>query len=256
VHFFAIMLWIAGGLAILAGMPQLGFAIFVVIVINALFAFIQEFRAEKAGDRLRDLVPRRVMVRREGMPQSIEAIELVPGDLVILSAGDRISADMCFAQVHGLSLNSSMLTGESVTTIPQERETAFAGTFAVEGEAIGAVTATGDYTRLAQIAHLTAEGQRPPSPLALELNRLVRVIALVAVVVGSIFLAIALLVGIRLSDGFLFALGVTVALVPEGLLPTVSLSLAMGAQKMAAWRSGTASGIGRDVWFDHLHLYR
>jgi magnesium-transporting ATPase (P-type) len=234
VHFFAVMLWIAGGLAILAGMPQLGLAIFAVIVLNGLFAFVQEYRAEKAGERLRDLLPRRVMVMREGRRQSIDSIELVPDDVVVLNAGDRISADMRLAQVQGLSVDTSTLTGESVPTAPQSGETVFAGTFTVEGEAIGIVTATGSSTRLAQIARLTAAGQRPPSPLALELDRLVRVIALVAVAVGSIFLVIALFVGIRLSDGFLFALGVTVALVPEGLLPTVTISLAMGAQKMAA----------------------
>ncbi|MGH9678647.1 MAG: HAD-IC family P-type ATPase, partial [Candidatus Acidiferrales bacterium] len=234
VHFFAVMLWIDGGLAILAGMPQLGFAIFVVIVLNGLFAFIQEFRAEKAGERLRDLLPRRVTVMREGKRQSIDAIELVPDDVVVLNAGDRVSADMRLVEVHGLSIDTSTLTGESVPTAPQLGEIIFAGTFAVEGEAIGIVTATGGSTRLAQIARLTAEGQRPPSPLALELDRLVRVIAFVALAVGSIFLVIALLVGIRLTDGFLFALGVTVALVPEGLLPTVTLSLAMGAQRMAA----------------------
>ena len=233
VHFFAVMLWIAGSLAILAGMPQLGFAIFVVIVVNGLFAFIQEYRAEKAGERLRDLLPRRVMTMREGMRRSIDAIELVPNDVVLLNAGDRISADMRLVEVHGLSIDTSTLTGESVPTAPQPGEIVFAGTFAVEGEAIGIVTATGISTRLAQIARLTA-GQRPPSLLALELDRLVRVIALVAVTVGSVFLVIALLVGIRLSDGFLFALGVTVALVPEGLLPTITLSLAMGAQRMAA----------------------
>ena len=234
VHFFAVMLWIAGGLAILAGMPQLGFAIFIVIVLNGLFAFLQEYRAEKAGERLRDLLPRRVMVRREGKTQSIDAIELVPDDVVVLNVGDRISADMRLTKVHSLSIDTSTLTGESVPTTPQTGETIFAGTFAVEGEAMGIVTTTGNSTRLAQIAQMTVGGRRPPSPLALELDRLVRIIALVAVAVGSIFLVIALLVGIRLSDGFLFALGVTVALVPEGLLPTVTLSLAIGAQRMAA----------------------
>ena len=143
VHFFAVMLWVAGGLAILAGMPQLGFAIFVVIVLNGLFAFIQEYRAEKAGERLQDLLPRRVMVMREGRSQSIDAIELVPDDVVVLNAGDRISADMRLAQAHGLSVDTSTLTGESVPTAPQPREIVLAGTFAVEGEAIGIVTATG-----------------------------------------------------------------------------------------------------------------
>jgi len=234
VHFFAVMLWVAGGLAILAGMPQLGFAIFVVIVVNGLFAFFQEYRAEKAGERLRDLLPRRVTVIREQRRQSIDAIELVPDDVVVLNAGDRISADICLAKADGLSIDTSTLTGESVPTTPQPRESIFAGTFAVEGEAMGVVTATGNSTRLAQIAQMTATGCRPPSPLALELDRVVRIIALVSVAVGSVSLVIALLVGIRLADSFLFALGVTVALVPEGLLPTVTLSLAMGAQRMAA----------------------
>lgn len=234
VHFFAIMLWIAGGLAILAGMPQLGFAIFVVILLNGLFSFLQEYRAEKAGEKLLDLLPRRVTVRRGGTRQSIDAIGVVPDDVVILNPGDRVSADMRLAQVHGLSVDTSTMTGESVPTTPQPGETVFAGTFAVEGEAVGIVTATGNSTRLARIAQTTTEAQRPPSPLALELNRVVRVIAFVSVAVGSVFLIIALLVGIRLSDGFLFALGVTVALVPEGLLPTVTLSLAIGAQRMAA----------------------
>lgn len=234
VHFFAIMLWIAGSLAILAGMPQLGFAIFVVILLNGLFAFFQEYRAEKAGDRLRDLLPRRVTVIRDRMPQAIDAVQLVPGDVVVLNAGDSISADMRLAEVHSLSVDTSTLTGESVPTTPQTGDTIFAGTFAVEGEAMGIVTATGNSTRLGQIAQMTAAGRRPPSPLALELDRVVRVIALVSVAVGSVFLVIALLVGIRLVDGFLFAVGVTVALVPEGLLPTVTLSLAMGAQRMAA----------------------
>ena len=77
-HFFSVMLWMAGGLAILAGMPQLRVAIFVVIVLNGAFAFVQEYRAEKAGERLRDLVPRRVIVIRRGIRESIDAIDLVP----------------------------------------------------------------------------------------------------------------------------------------------------------------------------------
>jgi magnesium-transporting ATPase (P-type) len=137
-------------------------------------------------------------------------------------------------EVHGLSIDTSTLTGESVPVTPQVGQSVLAGTFAVEGEGIGRVTATGRWTRLAQIAQLTAAKPRPVTPLTLELNRVVRVIAMVCLSVGSIFLAIALLVGIQLTDAFLFALGVTVALVPEGLLPTVSLSLAMGARKMAA----------------------
>lgn len=234
IHFFAVMLWIAGGLAIVAGMPQLGLAIFAVIVLNGLFAFLQEYRAERAGEQLRDLLPRRATVIRQSRRQDIDAVDLVPGDLVVLTAGDRVSADLQLAEVHGLAVDTSTLTGESEPANPLAGEAALAGTFIVEGEAIGTVTATGRSTRLAQIAHLTVAKPRPVTPLALELTRVVRVIALICLAVGSAFLAVALLVGIQLTDAFLFALGVTVALVPEGLLPTVSLSLALGAQKMAA----------------------
>ena len=233
VHFFAVMLWVAGGLAILAGMPQLGMAIFIVIVLNGLFAFFQEYRAERSSERLRDLLPRRATVIRNGRRDEINAAELVPDDIILVYAGDRISADMRLVEVHGLSVDTSTLTGESVPTTPQPGETVFAGTFVLEGEGAGIVTATGNSTRLSQIAQLTAAVRRPPSPLAVELNRVVRVIARVAIGVGFVFLVIAWLVGLRLTDGFLFALGVMVALVPEGLLPTVTLSLAIGAQRMA-----------------------
>src|SRR5690348_3245313 len=232
-HFFATMLWIAGGLAVLAGMPELGLAIFAVIVLNGFFAFLQEYRAEKASDRLRDLLPRRVSVVRDAKRLSIDATELVPGDLVIVHAGDRISADASLTEAHGLCIDSSMLTGESLPANPQPGETIFAGTFAVEGEGTGIVTATASSTRLAQIAQMAAR-RRPRTPLAVELDHVVRVVAFICLAVGSVFLLIALLVGIRLSEAFLFALGVTVALVPEALLPTVTLSLAIGAERMAA----------------------
>jgi magnesium-transporting ATPase (P-type) len=101
VHFFAVMLWIAGGLAILAGMPQLGLAIFVVILLNGVFAFVQEYRAEKAAERLQALLPRSVTVIRDGRRQSVDAVELVPDDVVALTAGDRISADLRVSQVDG-----------------------------------------------------------------------------------------------------------------------------------------------------------
>jgi magnesium-transporting ATPase (P-type) len=158
----------------------------------------------------------------------------VPDDVVLIDSGDRIAADMRVDSARGLLVDTSMLTGESVPSAPQPGEMLFAGTFAVEGEAVATVTAIGHATRLARIAHLSGTGRRPPSPLAVELSRVVRVIGGIALALGLLFLIIAWLVGIRLTDAYLFALGVTVALVPEGLLPTISLSLAIGAQRMAA----------------------
>ena len=234
VHFFALMLCVAGAMAILAGMPQLGIAIFVVILLNGMFASAQEYRAERASEKLRELLPRRVTVFRDGAVVILRAEELVPEDLVVLHAGDRISADMQLIEVHSLSVDISALTGESVPVQLEVGQALFAGTLVREGEGMAIVTATGKATRLASIAQMTRASQRPRTPLALELDRVVRVIASVAISVGIVFLLVAALVGIRLTDAFLFAVGVFVALVPEGLLPTVALSLAMGAQRMAA----------------------
>ena len=232
-HFFALLFWVAGGLAFVAGMPQLGVAVFVVVVLNGLFAFLQEERAEHAAERLRDLLPRRVTVVRDGAVEQIPASELVTGDTVVLRDGDRVSADLRLDDVHALAVDTSTLTGESVPTRPAAGEVAYAGSFVVEGEATATVAATGTGTRLAGIAGLTRAQQRAPSPLHRELVRVSRFIAAVAISVGIGFFGLAVLVGMPPSDGFLFAVGVTVALVPEGLLPTVTLSLAIGAQRMA-----------------------
>ncbi len=232
-HFFALLLWVAGALALVAGMPQIGIAIFIVVIVNGLFAFAQEYRAERAAERLRDLLPRRVTVLRSGERVDIDASELVVGDLVVLEAGDRISADLCAIEAHALLVDSSLLTGESVPNSLDEGDPLFAGTFVVEGEGLAVVTATGVGTRLAGIAALTTAAKRPRTPLAVELDRVVRIVAVIAITVGVLFFVISMLIGQPASDGFLFAIGVTVALVPEGLLPTVTLSLAMGAQAMA-----------------------
>ncbi len=233
-HFFALMLWCAGGLAFIAGMPALGVAIFVVIVVNGVFAFVQEERAEHAAARLRDLLPSGVRVRRDGMVVDLPASELVPDDVVLLSAGDRVPADVHLMRAQGVRIDESMLTGESVPVPMTTGEDANAGTFVVDGDAEALVVRIGGATRLAEIAGLTAGVRRRRSPLALEIGRVVRTVAVVAVIAGIGFFGMALLTGTPAEDGFLFAIGVTVALVPEGLLPTVTLSLAMGAQRMAA----------------------
>ena len=232
-HFFALMLWIAGLLAFIAGLPQLGVAIFVVVLANGAFAFAQEHRAQRAAEHLRDLLPRRATVIRDERRYEIDAAELVVGDLVILEAGDRVSADLRIGRAVAAMMGMASLTGESVPVAVDVGDVALAGTFLLEGEVAGVVTATGTGTRLAGIAALTAASHRPRSPLNLELRRVVRTISTIALLVGASFFGVALLVGIAPSEGFLFAIGVVVALVPEGLLPTVTLSLAIGAQRMA-----------------------
>ncbi len=129
VHFFALLFWVAGALAFIAGLPQLGIAVFVVIVLNGAFAFVQEQRAEHASERLRDLLPRRATVLRDGEAVDISADELVVGDVVLLTEGDRVSADLRLDVVHALSLNTAMLTGESVPEHPEVGAPAFGGCF-------------------------------------------------------------------------------------------------------------------------------
>jgi calcium-translocating P-type ATPase len=232
-HFFALMLWIASVLAFVAGLPELAVAIAIVVLVNGVFAFAQETRAEHAAARLRELLPRRVVVVRDGTRTEIDAAGLVVGDLAVLSAGDRISADLRTVEARDVAVDTSTMTGESRPTFVGAGDDLFAGTFVVEGEGTAEVVATGARTQLARIASLTRSGQRPRGPLAKELDRVVRIVATIAVGVGVGFFAIAAAVGMPPSDGLLFAIGVTVALVPEGLLPTVTLSLAIGAQRMS-----------------------
>ncbi|CAH0130917.1 Calcium-transporting ATPase [Arthrobacter sp. Bi83] len=232
-HFFAALLWGAAALAFVAGMPQLGVAVVAVVVINGLFSYVQAERAEHAATQLRALLPTQVLVRRDGRASRVDAADLVPGDLVILAAGDRVPADVRFGTTSSCTVDESMLTGESDPVPKQSADAGIGGTFLVNGEAEGIVIATGQRTRLAEIAALTTTVKPPPSPLTMELRRIVRTIAAVALGVGLLFFLLSALIGISWQDAFLFAIGVSVALIPEGLLPTVTLSLAMGAQRMA-----------------------
>ncbi|HET7533700.1 MAG TPA: cation-transporting P-type ATPase [Nocardioidaceae bacterium] len=232
-HFFAVMLWVAGLLAVVAGLPELGIAIFAVIVLNAVFAFAQQARADRAADRLRALLPTQVMVLRDGRRRVVGAEEVVVEDVLLLESGDRVPADAVATRANRLLVDSSMLTGESVPGVVEDGDRLFAGTFVVEGEARALVTSTGEDTRLAGIAALATSSAKPDTPLTRELKAVVRLIAGIALGVGGLFLLISVLVGNPLEDGFVFAIGVTVALVPEALLPTVTLSLAWGAEQMA-----------------------
>jgi magnesium-transporting ATPase (P-type) len=133
-----------------------------------------------------------------------------------------------------VKIDESILTGESVPVDKDAGDEVYAGTFVVEGEGLAIVGATASGTRLASVAALTTEVRRPITPLSREIRRLVRTMTFIAIGVGLGFLAISLILDMAPGNGFIFAVGVMVALVPEALLPTVTLSLAIGAQRMAA----------------------
>jgi magnesium-transporting ATPase (P-type) len=239
-HFFALMLWVAAILALAGGLPALAVAIVVVVIVNGVFSFVEEERANRATLALRALVPSNVVVIRDGQRSTLPVADLVPGDLVILREGDRISADARLIEGDGITVDESTLTGESVPVArdPVDDGTAsmtqvFAGTYMASGFGRAVVYATGSTTRLGAIARVTSHVVRRPTPLRLDLDRAVRVIATLAVICGILFFGVSLLLGTPWRDGFVFAVGVIVALVPEGLLPTLSLSLAMSATRMA-----------------------
>ncbi len=232
-HFFALLLWGAAALAFFAKLPQLSVAIIAVIVLNGVFALIQQARADRAADRLQEMLPTRVTVLRDGRRRVIEAEDVVIDDVLLLESGDRVPADAVVLAQNRLLVDSSMLTGESEAGAVAEGETLFAGTFVVEGDSRALVTAIGQQTRLAGITRLTTATTKPDTPLTRGLRSVVRLIAAIAIGVGLLFLLISVVVGNPIQQAFVFAIGVTVALVPEALLPTVTLSLAWGSEQMA-----------------------
>ena len=250
-HFFALILWLAAGLAFLAdhldpgeGMATLGWAIAGVILINGVFSFWQQYRAEQALAALRVLLPQQVVVLRAGAVATVAAESLVPGDVVLLEAGDKVPADCRVVAAQGLRVNLSTVTGESLPKARsaepddersplQAHNLLLAGTLIVSGQGKAVVYATGMKTEFGRIAHMTQSAGAGISPLQKEIGRLSRLIALLATGLGLIFFVLGHLLGLPFWANFMFAIGIIVALVPEGLLPTVTLALAMATQRMA-----------------------
>lgn len=267
-HFMALLLWVAGILAFVSRTPALGWAIWAVIWINAIFSFWQEFQAERALSALKKVLPVQVKVYRDGTLQQIPARELVRGDVMQLEEGDRISADARLVSAESLYVDVSVLTGESLPvarnaypvrmreavsvrggkTLPRPGEQpiqelvnpaeisnlVLAGSTVAAGRAVAVVYATGAQTEFGQVAHLTTVIKREPSTLEMQVARIVRIITAIAITMGiSVFLLSYWLIGMNAAESFIFAIGIIVANVPEGLLPTVTLALALGVQRMA-----------------------
>lgn len=246
-HLMALLLWVGGLVAFVAQMPELGVAIWLVILINGSFSFWQEYKAEQATAALRRLLPVYARVLRDGAEQRIAAAELVPGDVMLLAEGDHISADGRLVRDAELQIDQSTLTGESrpvrktAETIRQSGLTAaempnmvFAGTNVAAGAGMAVVYATGMKTEFGRIAHLTQSIGNELSPLQREIAVVTKMVTVIAVGIGLLFFVLAVVLGgMRWAAGFVFGLGMIVAFVPEGLLPTVTLALAMGVQRMA-----------------------
>ena len=250
---FALVLLVASALTFLAyglqdprniGNLQLAFAILGVVVLNAVIGFVQEYSAERTAQSLQAMVPHTCRVLRDGERLELPTAALTSGDLVVLEAGDAVPADCRVVEAHGLTVNNASLTGESAAvsrvdeptaaaTLLDSRNCVFMGTTVVAGSAKAVVFAIGADTEFGRIYRLTQEAPQQKTPLQLQVASMARRVAALAVAIGLLVLAVRLQSGQPLVSTFVFALGVMVALVPEGLPATLSVSLAIGVRRMA-----------------------
>jgi magnesium-transporting ATPase (P-type) len=254
-NMFNLLLLIASFLSFLSGFTfndptsfQMGFAIIVVIVLSMIFSLFQEYRAEKAVQVIKKLIPTKTKAIRNGVMKEADVTETVPGDIIALEEGDRVPADLRLFSAFEVSVDNSILTGESepqrrFATMPPEMETGnpydahnllFAGTTLVSGVARGVVLTTAANTEFGRIVSLSGEIHEPMSSLEKDIDHTAKLNFLLAIGVSLIFFSAALLVvRLNLATSILFAIGVMICLVPEGFQLTVSLSLALTARKMA-----------------------
>ena len=248
-HFHDLLIYIliaAAAVTALLGHWIDTWVILAVVVINAVIGFIQEGKAEQALASIRKMLSLHAHVRRNGEWKEIEAEELVPGDRVRLRSGDRVPADLRLIEAANLRIEESALTGESVpaekNTEPTDKEAgvgdrygmAYSGTMVAAGSGVGVVTATGSATELGRINKMITDVEKLATPLTRQMNRFGKVLS--AAIVGMaalLFLAGRLLHDFNLDELFLAAIGFAVAAIPEGLPAILTITLALGVQRMA-----------------------
>ncbi len=244
-HPLALLLWLAAALSFAVGSDTVAIAVLLVIALNALFAFVQEMQAERAVEALAQFLPQHVTVLRGGKPSSIVAVDLVPGDVVVVEEGDRIAADMRLIS-GAVEVDLSTLTGESAPALRSAklidagvpriaaRDLLFSGTSATGGEARAVVFATGMHTELGRIAALSERVKEEPSPLERQVRRVAWLIAGIAVTMAVAFVPVAIFgAGLSFNNSVVFAVGLLAGNVPEGLLPVITLALAVAVRGLA-----------------------
>ena len=224
---------------------ELTFGILGVVALNALIGFAQEHAAEQTAEALQAMVPHTAKVLRDSQLIEIKAVDLVHGDMVVLEAGDAVSADCRVIEAHGLSIELAALTGESQpvgrtsepvaagAVVVEARNCVFMGTSVTEGAGRAVVFATGLRTEFGKIYRLTAGVPAEQSPLQRQIDGMARRIAVIAIAAGAVLFCARVLTGNAAAASFVFALAVMVALVPEGLPATMSVSLGIAVRRMA-----------------------
>ncbi len=244
-NFVVIMLIVACAISALMGEYVEAAAILAIVILNATLGVIQERRAEQALAALRKLAAPEAHVVREGSRQIIPARELVPGDIVILEAGNYVPADVRLIEAINLQIDEAALTGESHPVqkdasarlekdvpIGDRRNTAFMGTLVTYGRGRGVVVATGMRTQIGLIAEMLQSVQQEPTPLQQRLDQLGRTLGWAAIAICAIVFLVGWLRGYNPLDMFMLAVSLAIAAVPEGLPAVVTISLALGMREM------------------------
>ena len=219
-------------------------AIFAIVVLNAVVGFSQEYKAEKEIDLLKKLSSQKAIVIRNGKKQEVDAKNIVPGDIIIIEAGDKIPADSRLIEVNNLKIDESSLTGESTTVekitsilekemqVADQKNMVFSGTIAKEGTAKAVVTATGMQTEIGKIAHLVQETVEAETPLQKNLKKLGKTLAIIILSLTLIIFTVGIIMGIKTYDMFLISLSLAISAIPEGLPVIMTLALALSVQVM------------------------
>ncbi|MEM9587435.1 MAG: HAD-IC family P-type ATPase [Planctomycetota bacterium] len=239
-----LILFVAASISLSVGEWTDTLTILAIILVNGALGFFQEWKAERALAALRDLLQPTCMVIRNGAEQVVEAVSLLPGDLVRIETGDRVPADLRLADTLNLTIDESALTGESVavekgsaavtesTPLAERSSMAWMGTAATAGRGLGVVVATGSDTEFGRIASLTESIDRDATPLQRKLGVLGRQLGVIAMGVSLLIAAAGAWMGKPLLEMFMTAVSLAVAVVPEGLPAVVTLTLALGVREM------------------------
>lgn len=239
-----IILIVAAAVSFAVGEPLDAAAILIIVFLNAILGFTQEWQAGEAIAALKKMLVQRAVVIRDGERREIDAPEIVPGDLVVVEMGERVPADIYLIEATSLQVDEAPLTGESApvdkapgslppeTPLAERSNMIFAGTTVVNGHGRGYVVATGMQTEFGLIAGLSQQVEDETTPLARQMDRLGRDLGLIALGIAAIAVVIGLLQQRELLEMFLVGVSLAVAVIPEGLPAVVTLTLALGVKNM------------------------
>ena len=240
-----IVLIVAAVISFVIGSFRDGTVMLVIVAINAVIGFVQEYKVSKILESLKNLIQSPAKVVRDGETKEISQDLLVPGDIVRLEAGDKIPADLRIVESFDLRMEEFSLTGESTpqgkgnqaiqaSSVLADRENmAFMGTAVVSGSATGVVVGTGMKTEMGRIADMTQETDDPKSPLEKELGALAKWLTLAVVIISALLFAVALWQGFTLFTSMVYALGIAVALVPQALPAQVTVAMSTTSRRLA-----------------------